>query len=62
MCNGENTDVNHRSTKRGLDDTVAHANNEQKEEREGITSRIKDGDDDHKYFGTDIQAMSILEV
>lgn len=51
MRNGEDADVDHGSAEAGLDNTVAHANDEKEEERKGVPSCVEDSDNDHEDFG-----------
>jgi len=62
MRNGENADVDHGSTQRRLDDTIAHADNEQEEEGKRIPSSVKNGNKDHEYLCTNVQAMAVLKI
>ncbi len=62
MRDGEEADVDHRFAEGWLDDTVAHADDEEEEEGKGVTAGIEDGHDDKKHFCDDIGAVVVLVV
>ena len=52
----------HGLAERGFDDSIAHADDEQQEERERVAEGVQHSDDDHKHLGSNIVAMAILVV
>ena len=62
MAEGQNTDIPHRLTKTRLDDAIAHADDQEKEERERIAPCIKYGDYDHEDFCASVVAVDVGEV
>ena len=50
MCDSEKADVDHGLTKAGLDDAVAHADDEEEKKGERISAGVEDGYYYHEYF------------
>lgn len=62
MRDSQDTDVDHGPAQGGLDHTVAHADDQEEEKREGISACIEDCHKDHQCLAHAIQAMSVLVV
>ncbi len=59
---GEPADPDHGFAKGGLDDAVAHADDEEEEEGEGVAGCVEHCNDDHECLGASIAAIAVLEV
>lgn len=62
MRDGEEADIDHCFAEAGLDDAVAHADDEEEEEGEGVAARVEDGIDEHEDFGARVEAVRIFVV
>ena len=62
MNDGEDSDIDHGASQSVFDDAIAHAHDEQQEEREGVTAGVEDGDDYEKQFVNGVVAVTILVV
>ena len=62
MGDCEEAHVDHGFAKGGLDDAVAHADDEEKEEREGVAAGVENGDDDEEDFGEGVGAVVVLII
>lgn len=54
--------VDHRLPKSRLDDSVAHTNNQEKEERERVTASVQNCDDNHQNFRADVASIAVLVI
>jgi len=59
MAQGKYSNIPHQLAKAWLDDAIAHANDEEKEKGERISSSVKDGNYDHQKFGESVTAMVV---
>lgn len=62
VSNRQDADVYHRAAQRGFDHTVAHADNQQEEERECVATCIQNSHKDHQSLCHGVQTMSILII
>jgi len=62
MSDGEEADVDHRLAETGLDNTVAHADDEKEEKGKRVSACIEDSDNDHEKFGQSVGVVTVLIV
>jgi hypothetical protein len=58
----EPSNINHSPSQCRLDNAIAHAYNEQKEERERISASVENCYHHHEDFGAHVGAISVEEV
>ena len=54
--------VDHRLPKSRLDDSVAHTDNQEEEERERVTASVQNCDDNHQDFRADVASIAVLVI
>jgi hypothetical protein len=62
MYQRKGANPNHGSAKRWLDNAVSHAHDEEQEERERVTRRVKYGDYNEEDLGSRIRPIEVLIV
>ena len=62
MSDGEDADIDHRPAQGGFHDTVAHADDEEEEERKRIPSSVENRNNYHQCLGPCIQTILVLEL
>lgn len=54
--------VDHRLPKSRLDNSIAHADNQEQEERERVTASVQNCDDNHQDLRTDVASIAVLVI
>lgn len=62
MSHSQPTDDGHGLAERGLDDSIAHADDEQQEERKRVSERVEHSNDDHEHLGPNVVAVTVLVI
>lgn len=58
----EPANVDHRLSKSRFDNSVAHADDQEQEERERVTACVQNCDDNHQHFRADVASIAVLVV
>lgn len=62
MSGSEPPHIDHGPSQRGLDHTVAHTDNEQQEEGEGVSGSVEDSYNGEEDLGSDVGTVAVLVI